>query len=134
MVNERVFLIDDDSDFLEVCAKRLEAHHYQVDRFLNASDALKAVRLKKPDLIISDIKMEGLNGLEVCDLLRSNRHTKGTPIILMTGYQGKREYVESLNVPFLFFMSKPFKSEELLATVRTALDSVPDEEGTAAAR
>ena len=131
MTHERVFLIDDDADFLEVCAKRLETRHYQVDRFSNASDALKAVRFKKPDLIISDIKMEGLNGLEVCDLLRSNRRTKGTPITLMTGYQGKREYVESLNVPSLFFMSKPFKSEELLATVRAALDSVPDEERTA---
>ena len=123
MANERVFVIDDDEDFLEVCARRLEANRYQVSRFLNAADAVKAMRSAKPDLIISDVKMPGLNGLEVCDLIRSSEQTKETPIIIMTGFKGKREYVESLNIKSLFFMSKPFESDEFLSTVRTALDS-----------
>ena len=123
MANERIFVIDDDNDFLEVCTKRLEANRYRVNRFLNAADALKAMRSGKPDLVISDMKMPGLNGLEVCDLLRNNEKTRETPIIIVTGFKGKREYVESLNTKLLFFMSKPFESEEFLSTVRTALDS-----------
>ena len=69
-----------------------------------------------------------LNGFEVCDLLRSGDPTKYTPIILMTGYHEKREYVESLDADLLFFMEKPFENKELLSTIRAALDSPSDSE------
>ncbi|MBI4387509.1 MAG: response regulator [Candidatus Omnitrophica bacterium] len=123
VAQERIFIIDDDTDFLELCTKRLEHVGYQVRSFENASDAIKAIRNEKPDLVISDIKMPGLNGLEVCDLLRSNSFTKYIPMILMTGYVDKKAYVESLDAKPLFFVAKPFGAKDFLETVRTAIDS-----------
>ncbi len=123
MIKKRIFVIDDSEDLVELCKKRLEAKNYEVKCFLNAADAMKEIRLAKPDLVVSDMKMPGLNGLEVCDFLRSSAQTKEIPIILMTGYKGKRQYVESLNIQYLFFLLKPFEGKELLSTVQAALDS-----------
>jgi two-component system, OmpR family, alkaline phosphatase synthesis response regulator PhoP len=123
MANERIFMVDDDPDFLKVCSSRLASEGYQVETFEDANEAIRSIRSKKPDLVLSDVKMPGLNGLEVCDLLRHNEQTKNTPIILITGYKDKRQYVESLNISLLFFMVKPFSSKDLLSTVRMALDS-----------
>jgi len=123
MAKERIVMIDDEEDYLLLCARRLRHHGYRVEIFTDAAKALKHIRTSKPDLIITDIKMPGLNGLEVCDCVRSLRQTNSTPIILMTGLKDKREYVESLNMESLFFMSKPFESDEFITTVKIALES-----------
>ena len=126
VAGERIFIIDDNIDFLEMCSKRLEHEGYQVCSFGNAHEAIKAIRIQKPDLVISDIKMPGLNGIEVCDLLGSNAYTRHIPIILMTGFFEKQAHIESLNIKPLFLLKKPFGAKDLLTTVRAAIDSSYD--------
>ncbi|PIW65364.1 MAG: hypothetical protein COW12_02250 [Candidatus Omnitrophica bacterium CG12_big_fil_rev_8_21_14_0_65_45_16] len=120
--HKKIVLIDDDTDFLELCAKRLRHHGFHVELFDDPAAAMKAIRSERPDLVISDVKMPGLNGFEVCDCLRSQTKTSQVPIILMTGLKDKRQYVESLNVGRIYFLTKPFESDEFLSTIRTALD------------
>lgn len=123
MGRKRIFLIDDDRDFLSVCLHRLKSKGYEVESFQEPNEAVRVARSEKPDLVISDIKMPGLNGLEICDLLWNSVETRQTPIILITGYHDKRKYVESLHNNHVFFMEKPFAGNELLSTVQAALDS-----------
>ncbi len=125
-MNKRIYVIDDDPDFLELARFRLQGNSFEVKTFDDAVKAVKAIRLHKPDLVMTDIKMPGLSGLEVYDLMRKNPKTSDVPIIFVTGFDGKREYVESFNDRSIFYMEKPFQNGELLATVHAAFESACD--------
>ena len=121
MTRKKIAIIDDEQDILSVCEQHLRGNGYEVAIFSDPAEALRAIRANRPDLVISDLKMPGLNGLEVCDFLRSFQATSDTPIILMTAFKDKRPFVESLNIKSLFFIEKPFEPTEFLKTVHVAL-------------
>src|SRR3990167_4737435 len=110
---EKIILIDDDETFVGLLAKRLAKSGYQTRTFTDPSEAVRQIREAEPDLIISDLRMPGLNGLEVCDLVRKNPDTRNVPIIMITGFPQAMEQIRCMNTNSIFFLQKPVDSESL---------------------
>ncbi|OGX03775.1 MAG: hypothetical protein A3G87_03930 [Omnitrophica bacterium RIFCSPLOWO2_12_FULL_50_11] len=120
---ESIIIIDDDRDLSTLLERRLEGVGYHAKAFCNSAEAVKWIRETPPDLIISDVKMPGLNGFDVCDLVRNNLKTQHIPIIMITGIDEARQQLDHLDARGIYCLSKPVDPDDLSKVVRLALDS-----------
>jgi len=118
---DRVLVVDDEPMNVRVMAVHLEAKGYEVLKAYNGEEALRITREAKPDLILLDIIMPGMDGYEVTARLRKDPETTIIPIVLVTGLQGTEDKVKGLNAGADDFLIKPVKQAELLARVRSLL-------------
>jgi DNA-binding response OmpR family regulator len=115
-----ILIIDDDFD----C--RFALRQYIRDRFrvLDASTGQEGIRIaadEKPDLIILDLSMPGMDGFEVCDRLRANPRTRRTPIIILTGDASRESRLKGLELGADDYLSRPFDGAELFARIQARL-------------
>jgi DNA-binding response OmpR family regulator len=115
----RVLLVEDDHDIAEPLARALTREGYEVDSAGDGSVALQTVLDVPPDLIILDIGLPGMDGLEVCRLVRELRPQ--VPILMLTARDGELETVAGLDAGADDYVTKPFRLSELLARVRAML-------------
>ncbi|MFA4985961.1 MAG: response regulator [Candidatus Brocadiia bacterium] len=122
-MNEKatILAVDDTSESLSLLARLLGAAGYEVRPADSGELALAAVAAAPPDLILLDIRMRGIDGLEVCRRLKASAVTRHIPIILLSASTEIKERVEGLRVGAADFISKPFHSEELLMRVKMHL-------------
>lgn len=99
----------------------LRREGYEVVTAANGRDGLRAVRDDAPDVLLLDIEMPGMNGLEVCRALRADAATVALPIILLTGRTETRDVVVGLDAGADDFLRKPYERAELLARIRSVL-------------
>ena len=116
-----ILAVDDSTESLELLGRLLSTAGYRVRLADSGELALAAIELQPPDLILLDIQMPGLNGLQVCRTLKVGSKTRHIPIILLSGFADVKEWTEGLRVGADDFISKPFQNEELLCRVRTHL-------------
>ena len=116
----RVLVADDNSD-LRTFLTSLLAPHYDVQAVADGREALAAIQARKPDLILSDVMMPGLDGLGLVRALRENPETSTLPVILLSARAGQEASLEGLSAGADDYLAKPFTSQELLARVRTHL-------------
>jgi len=116
-----ILAVDDSSELLELLVQILTAAGYQVRSADNGESALVAVAAKPPDLILLDIRMMGMGGIETCRLLKTKEETKQIPIILMSAFAEAKEWVTGLQLGAADYITKPFQVQELLARVKTHL-------------
>lgn len=135
MAERKILVVDDDEVMLGVIGDSLRSHGYEVETAVNAMDALQAIhRTAAPDLVITDVRMPGVDGLELIKRLRTNRRTTHIPIIalssrkaeeeIIAGYTvGADEYVtkQDLRIPVLVR-----KVEAILRRARPPTDEEPD--------
>ena len=114
----RVLLVEDDEDLRFTVAHNLKREGYTVLTAARGDDALRAAREHHPDLIVLDIMLPGVDGLQVCRLLR--RDSK-VPIILLTALGGESDRVIGLDTGADDYLAKPFGMRELMARVRALL-------------
>lgn len=122
-LKKSILLVDDDQSFVTVVEHVLGMAGYSVRSVYTAKDAFASVEAGKPDLIILDIVLPDMNGLQVLRRLKETSETSSIPVILLTG---KREYQDVLQGYQLggdYYMIKPFTSAQLLAGIRLLLDS-----------
>jgi len=81
---KRVLVIDDDADFLETTRLTIESAGYAVDTAPTGSEGLEQVKERRPDLIVLDVMMPGMDGWEVCEALKEDDQTAGIPVIMLT--------------------------------------------------
>jgi len=115
-----VLVAEDDEDILEMVVFDLEDEGYEV---LTARDGDAAVALaleRKPDLVLLDVAMPGLDGYEVTRRLRAEESTKGTPVVLLTARAQVRDVILGFEAGANDYVTKPFRPEEL----RTRLQAV----------
>jgi DNA-binding NtrC family response regulator len=117
--NPRILVVDDELNICQSCAKILGKLNYQVDYALNGYDALKKMEEDPFDVILTDLKMSSLGGMEV--LRRVKESNPDTPVIVMTGYASVSSAVEVMKMGALDYLPKPFTPDELRAIVRQAL-------------
>ena len=117
----RVLVVEDDPDIAELVARYLEKAGYTTARVSSGRDALDAVRAKAPDLIVLDVMLPHVDGLEVCRLLRANDHTASIPIIMLTARADESERIVGLEMGADDYLAKPFSPNELVARVRALL-------------
>ena len=119
MAQERILVVDDDSSVTGVLRRGLGYEGYKVDVANSGKEALDRARDRPPGLVILDIMMPGIDGLEVCRRLRSVDET--LPIVMLTAKDGVADQVLGLDTGADDYIVKPFVFEVLLARVRALL-------------
>src|SRR5438094_7308692 len=122
MSSARILIVDDDPQIRRVLRMALVAQGYEILDARNGEEALEKLRDEKTDLIILDVNMPGMSGLETC---RSIRSTSDIRIIMLTVRDAEADKVEALDAGADDYMTKPFGSPELLARIRAALRRLP---------
>ncbi|MBI2264972.1 MAG: response regulator [Armatimonadetes bacterium] len=115
----RILIVDDSRVNLRVARVHLESEGYLVDEARDGDEALRAVSISPPDLILLDIMMPGIDGYEVCRRLKKDEDTRLIPIIMLTALDSLEDKVKALDQGADDFISKPFNRVELLARVRS---------------
>jgi putative two-component system response regulator len=114
-------VVEDDAANRALLQALLRREGYEVIVAASGRDGLRAVRDDAPDLVLLDIEMPGMNGLEVCRALRADPDTVALPIILLTGRSSTSDLVDGLDAGADDFLRKPFERAELLARIRSVL-------------
>ena len=120
--NANVLIVDDHSENLRFLSKILSDEGYKVRPAISGALALESIQGTKPDLILLDIKMPGMDGYEVCRQLKDNESTREIPIIFLSALDEPIDKARAFDSGGVDFISKPIQREELLARVRTHLD------------
>jgi two-component system, OmpR family, KDP operon response regulator KdpE len=122
MSSGRILVVDDDPQIRRVLRTTLIAQGYEVIDSRSGDEALERVRSEKLDLVILDMNMPGMNGIETCRLIRSG---SDIAIIMLTVRDSEADKVEALDAGADDYVTKPFGSPELLARIRAALRRLP---------
>nr|WP_242063487.1 ATP-binding protein [Nostoc sp. FACHB-892] len=117
----RILLADDNADMRDYL-KHLLQPYYEVEAVTDGIAALAAARRQIPNLVLSDIMMPGMDGLQLLHELRADSNTKEIPIILLSARAGEESRVEGLEMGADDYLIKPFSARELLARVRANLE------------
>lgn len=126
MAGKRVLVVDDDEKTVELVKLYLNRDGYKVDTAYNGLDALELARKNHPDLIVLDLMLPGMDGLEVC---RTIRQESDVPIIMLTARSTDQDKLTGLEVGADDYVTKPFSPRELAARVRVVLRRMPGERG-----
>ncbi len=121
--NKRSVVIIDDNDQMRTYIKKLFSSEYKVFEANGAVKGLELIRTHLPDVIISDIVMEEMDGLELCKAVKVDMTINHIPIILLTGDATPEIMLQSMEGGAVDFISKPFQSEVLMARVKSVLRS-----------
>ncbi len=117
----KILVVDDEAVLVETIAYNLEQAGYQVLTAADGGSALEAARRETPDLVILDLMLPEMDGLEVCRQLRRERTTATIPIMMLTAKGDEIDKVVGLEVGADDYVTKPFGRRELLARVRALL-------------
>ncbi|GCF09272.1 response regulator transcription factor [Dictyobacter arantiisoli] len=126
----KILVVDDEAVLVETIVYNLEQSGYQVVMAMDGLSALEIARREEPDLIVLDIMLPGIDGLEVCRQLRREQRTATVPIIMLTAKGDEIDRVVGLEVGADDYVTKPFGRRELLARVRALLRRVDYPTGT----
>src|SRR5512145_3455008 len=121
MANEtlRVLLVDDDKDLLQLIAMRLTAAGYAVTAVESGEAALAALAVSRPQVVVTDLRMHGMDGLALFDAI--HREAPALPVVILTAHGTIPEAVAATRRGVFGFLTKPFDPKVLLDTVSTAL-------------
>jgi DNA-binding response OmpR family regulator len=116
-----VLLVDDDATVRAAVSAALAGEGYDVDWFGNPEEALRRALADPPSLILLDVGMPGLDGWELCEILRRQTQTREVPVLFLTGRAEVRDRITAMQVGGSDFISKPFRARELRTKVRALL-------------
>jgi DNA-binding response OmpR family regulator len=119
----RILLVEDEEAMVKAVRIRLEANEYKVMTALDGSEGLSKARREKPDLIILDVMLPRMDGFKICRMLKYDERYKKIPIIMLTARTQKSDYMRGMEMGADAYLTKPFKSAELLDTIKELLGS-----------
>lgn len=131
-MNQRILVIEDETNIQELLKYNLEKNGYKVTVAGNGTDGLEEAAANLPDLILLDLMLPGLDGLEVCKRLRMDKRTKKIPIFMLTAKSEELDKVLGLELGADDYITKPFSIKELIARIRAAMRRISDEGEVAA--
>ena len=117
----RILVVDDNETNRDILVTRLEAHGYQTLQAADGEEALRGVAQHRPDLVLLDVMMPSLDGVEACRRLKSDRTVAFTPVILVTAKPATQDIVAGLDAGADEYLTKPVDQAALVARVRSAL-------------
>ncbi|MBI5831997.1 MAG: response regulator transcription factor [Armatimonadetes bacterium] len=132
MARETILVVEDEEDLLELARYNLVREGYQVIAVGTGEEALEAARTRQPDVVLLDLMLPGINGLDVCRLLKNDARTRHTPVIMVTARGEDADVVLGLELGADDYVIKPFSPRVLVARVRVALrraDNEVEEDG-----
>jgi phosphate regulon transcriptional regulator PhoB len=117
----QILVVDDEPDLVELVSYNLKNEGFKVSSASNGENALEKVRKGEYNLIILDLMLPGIQGVELCRMLRSNPRTETIPIIMLTARGEVADKIRGLEIGADDYMTKPFSPKELVARVNTVL-------------
>lgn len=121
---KRLLVVDDEPNLLRAVAACLKAEHYEVSTARSGHEALVQLAESVPDLIISDIRMPGMDGYKLARQLRGSPRTALVPIVFLTAKDETADRIEGFRAGVDAYLTKPFEPEELIAVVNAILSRV----------
>jgi CheY-like chemotaxis protein len=121
MAAPSILVVDDQPINVQLLKRKLEREGIQVTTAYNGIEALELVKRAKPDLILLDVMMPDMDGIEVCQRLQADEQTRSIPIIFITARTTKEGKIEGLSVGAVDYITKPIDLDETLARVQTQL-------------
>jgi len=122
----KILIVDDEEDIAELVSYNLAREGFATVKAFDGDAALRKVKIEKPDLVILDLMLPGMNGLDVCKALRANPQTVALPVIMLTAKGDEFDKVLGLEIGADDYITKPFSVKELIARVRSLLRRVQE--------
>lgn len=116
---KKILLVDDESDVTELVAYHLKAKGFQVEVVNDPNGSIGAARSFLPDLVILDVMMPDLNGIQICRMLRADPKLKKVPVIFLTAKAEENDRVQGLETGADDYICKPFSTKELILRIQT---------------
>ncbi|HVR99186.1 MAG TPA: response regulator [Thermoanaerobaculia bacterium] len=130
MARERILVIEDEPDIAEVLQYNLEKEGFEVEMARRGDAGLEAVRRDAPDLIVLDLMLPGIDGLELTRLLKRDAATSKLPIVMLTARGEEVDRIVGLELGADDYIAKPFSPREVVLRVKAVLRRIQQEEGT----
>lgn len=128
MPGETIIVIEDEHDIRELIAYNLESEGYKVLKAPAGVEGIELARAKTPDLVLLDIMLPDIDGLEVCRKLKREESTKDIPVIMLTAKSEDSDVISGLELGAEDYITKPFSPRVLIARIRAVLRRSSDEE------
>jgi len=120
-VSKKILIVEDDSDLVKLLKYNLEKEGFRINYATDGSVALAEARRDPPDLVILDLMLPGLDGLEICRQLRRNDRFARTPVLMLSARSEEADRVVGLEIGADDYVTKPFSTREIIARVRALL-------------
>ena len=127
MARETILVVDDEREILELVKYNLSKEGFTAVCVETGEEALSAARVKMPDVLLLDLMLPGIDGLEVCRKLKADEKTRGIPIIMLTAKGGEADIVAGLELGATDYVTKPFSPRVLIARIKAVLRRNGDE-------
>ena len=121
MAKEKILIVDDEQDILELVRYNLSKEGYETVCAATGEEAIKINSEQRPDLIVLDLMLPGIDGLEVTKHIRNTNEEENTPIVMLTAKGEEADVVTGLELGANDYISKPFSPRELIARIRAIL-------------
>ena len=121
MAGEYILIVEDEEDIAELVEYNLHRQDYQAEAVGSGEDGLRLAREIEPDLVILDLMLPGLSGLEVCRRLKADPATAGIPVIMLTAKGEEEDIIAGFDAGADDYVTKPFRPKILLARVKAVL-------------
>ena len=118
---QHLLVVEDESDIAELIRYNLMLEGFRVDTASSGEEGLKSVRIQTPDLVILDVMLPGLSGLEICRAMKGDIKLAGVPIVMVSAKGEETDIVKGLELGADDYLTKPFSPKVLLARVRAVL-------------
>lgn len=123
----KILVVDDEKDIVELIAFNLQKEGFVIVKAYEGKSALRLIKTQKPDLVILDLMLPEISGLDVCKSIRNNPETSRLPIIMLTAKADETDKIIGLEIGADDYITKPFSIKELIARVRAILRRQHDE-------
>jgi two-component system alkaline phosphatase synthesis response regulator PhoP len=134
MLKKKIVVVEDEPDILEVLSYNLKREGFEVTTALDGARGLELVEKNSPDLVVLDLMLPGIDGLEICQRIKNNKKLSHIPVIMVTAKGEESDVVLGLGIGADDYIAKPFSPRELIARVKAVLrrsqvNDVQDDEG-----
>ncbi len=121
MLKQTIAIIEDETDITELVSYNLNREGFNVISAVDGLAGLALIEKQQPDLVLLDLMLPGIDGLEVCRKMKENSHTKAIPIVMMTAKGDESDIIIGLGIGADDYVAKPFSPKELVARVKAVL-------------
>jgi len=126
-MDKLIFVVDDEKDIRELVYVNLKKYGFKSKEFEDGKSLLKALEKTRPDLILLDIMMPGIDGIELTKIIKQEKQYKNIPIIMLTAKTDETDKIVGLEIGADDYVSKPFSPKELIARIKAVLRRYSEE-------
>ncbi|MBU0503526.1 MAG: response regulator [Candidatus Omnitrophota bacterium] len=120
---KRILIVDDDETVLQSLKRLLEVSGFEVLALSSARDILRSIKSFKPDIILPDMLMPNLGGLEICQMLNDDKEIQGIPIIMISALSGYADIEKAYKLGVVGYFTKPYDFSKLLQEINKVIAS-----------